>query len=114
MIDDVDRILVSEESITPSAGFLRSVMAAVRAYHHYEIPIPFPWRRFMAGLVGGLCCTGLSMILLFPELFPLRSPDIKTCLSIPQWLSAPELVCAVAILAGSFLAIRFSIELTSD
>ena len=114
MIDDVDRILVSEESITPSAGFLRSVMAAVRAYHHYEIPIPFPWRRFMVGLVGGLCCTGLSMILLAPEVFPLRSPSIKSWLSIPQWLGAPEIVWAAVLLAGSCLAIRFSIELTSD
>ena len=114
MTDDLDRILVSEESITPSGGFLASVMEAVRECRRYEIPIPFPWKRFATGLVGGLCCTGLSMILLVPEVFPFRSPAIKTWLSIPQWLGAPEIFCAAVILAGSFLAIRFSIALTSD
>ncbi len=114
MIDDLDRILVSEDSITPSGGFLASVMEAVREYRRYEIPIPFPWKRFTTGLVGGLSCTALSSILLAPELFPLRSPGVRTWLSVPQWPCAPETVWAVLVLAGSLLAVRFSVAWTSD
>ena len=112
MIDDFDRILVSEDNITPSGGFLASVMEAVRECCRYEIP--FPWKRFATGLIGGLCCTALSMTLLLPDVFSSRSLDVKTWLSIRQWLGAPEIVCAAVVLAGSFLAIRFSIEVTSD
>lgn len=114
MIDDLDRILVSEDSITPSGGFLASVMEGVRECRRHEIPIPFPWKRFTTGSVGGLSCTVLSMILLAPELFPLRSPGMRTWLPIPQWLCAPEIVWAVLVLAGSLLAVRFAVALTSD
>ncbi|MHC4695369.1 MAG: hypothetical protein ACYTFA_01355 [Planctomycetota bacterium] len=114
MSDDLDRILVSEDSITPSGGFLASVMEAVREYRRYEIPIPFPWKRFTIGLLGGLSCTVLSMILLAPELFPFRSPGVRAWLPMSQWLCGPEMIWAVLVLAGSLLAVRFSVALTSD
>ncbi|MGB2986419.1 MAG: hypothetical protein WBE26_11100 [Phycisphaerae bacterium] len=112
MIDDLDRVLVSEDSITPSDGFLASVMEAVREFCHHEIP--FPWKRFTTGLVGGLSCTVLSMILLAPELSPLRSPGVRAWLPISQWVCGPEIVWAVIVLAGSLLAVRFAVALTSD
>ena len=114
MIDDLDRILVSEDSITPTGGFLASVMEAVREYRRHEMPIPFPWKRFTTGLVGGLSCTVLSMILLAPELSPLRSPGVRAWLPISQWVCGPEMIWAVLVLTGSLLAVRFSVAWTSD
>lgn len=114
MTDDLDRILVSENSITPTDGFLASVMEAVRACHRNQILIPFPWKRFMTGLMGGLSCTVLSVILLTPELPLLRSPGVRTWLPFAQWLCIPEIVWVVLTLAGCLLTVRFSVALTSD
>ncbi len=114
MIDDLDRILVSEDGITPSGGFLASVMEAVRECRRYEISISFPWKRFTTGLVGGLSCTVLSMILLAPELIPIRSPGVRAWLPTPRWLCGPEIAWAVVVLAGTLPAVRFAVALTSD
>jgi len=48
--DDLDRVLLREVEITPSSGFVRSVMAAVRSEAAAPPPIPFPWKRALPGL----------------------------------------------------------------
>jgi hypothetical protein len=50
--DDLDRILLREAKITPSSGFARSVMAAVRNEATAPPPIPFPWKRALPGLAA--------------------------------------------------------------
>ena len=114
MTEDLDRILVSEESITPSDGFLASVMEAVRECHRYEMPLPFPWGRFVGGLVGALCCTVLSTVLLAPKLPQLHILDKEAWTAIPPLLCAPEIVCTLIVLVGSLLAIHFSVTLTAE
>jgi len=53
--DEIDRILSRQDEIVPSSGFAASVMEAVRREAAVPPPIPFPWKRAMAGLlVGGL------------------------------------------------------------
>jgi hypothetical protein len=114
MIDEVDRILVSEDHVTPSGGLLASVMEAVRASCVEHVPIPFPWRRFTVGLVGGLACTFLTMMLLAPEFVLHWLPGVRTWLPMPSWLCVPEIVWAALVLAGSLLIVRLSVALTQD
>jgi hypothetical protein len=51
-MDDLDRILISDESVVPSEGFAAGVMDAVEAAAGEPPPFPFPWRLFATGLVG--------------------------------------------------------------
>ena len=111
MIDELDRILVSENRVTPSGGFLASVMEAVRASCVDHVPIPFPWKRFTIGLVGGLACTFLTMMLLDPEFLFNALPGVRTWVTIPSWLCVPEIVWAALVLAGSLLILRLSVAL---
>lgn len=59
--DDIDRVLSSDDSIVPSAGFAASVMEAVRRDAEAPPPIPFPWKRALPGLIY---CVGALVTLL--------------------------------------------------
>ena len=50
-LTEIDRILVSEELLVPSSGFLASVMERVREEASAPPPIPFPWKRAVPGIV---------------------------------------------------------------
>jgi hypothetical protein len=113
-MDDLDRILVSEESITPSGGFPAAVMEAVRGCYRHVNLIPFPWARFAIGLMGGLSCTLLTVILLIPRSSYPRSLGLEGWLTSLAWLCPPEVACAVLVGIGSLLTVRFSVGLTSD
>ena len=54
---NLDRILVAEEELAPSSGFVASVMERVREEAVAPEPIPFPWRRMVPGMV--LAAAGL-------------------------------------------------------
>jgi len=49
---EIERILRVEEQVEPSAGFALQVMAAVRREASTPAPLPFPWRRLLAGIAG--------------------------------------------------------------
>jgi hypothetical protein len=49
--DAVDRILVAEDQLVPSSGFLASIMERVREEAILPQPIPFPWKRAIPGMV---------------------------------------------------------------
>ena len=57
--DEIDRILSREDEIMPSSGFAVSVMDAVRREAAAPLPIPFPWKRALPGLVAG----GFALVL---------------------------------------------------
>lgn len=50
--DDMDRILAGGKNITPSPGFLPSVMKAVEAEAAAPQPATFPWLRALPGLLA--------------------------------------------------------------
>ncbi len=50
--DDIDYILTNEKLITPSPGFLASVMRAVRRQAASLPPLKFPWRRTLPGILA--------------------------------------------------------------
>lgn len=49
--DPLDRILADDEELMPSSGFLASVMQRVQEEARAPVPIPFPWRRAIPGIV---------------------------------------------------------------
>lgn len=49
--EEMDRILVEEEGLIPSSGFLASVMERVETEAAAPAPIPFPWKRALPGFV---------------------------------------------------------------
>jgi hypothetical protein len=51
-MDDLDRMLMSEEAMVPSNGFAGGVMDAVRAAATEPPPLPFPWARFLVGVLA--------------------------------------------------------------
>ena len=58
--DELDRILSKEETIAPSAGFVASVMVAVRGENARPAPLSFPWKRALPGIAAAI----LSIVLL--------------------------------------------------
>jgi hypothetical protein len=47
----IDQILVTEEELIPSSGFLASVMERVHDEARMPTPLPFPWKRAIPGIV---------------------------------------------------------------
>jgi hypothetical protein len=50
-LTEIDRILAVEEPLIPTSGFLASVMESVREEAAAPQPIPFPWTRFIPGIL---------------------------------------------------------------
>jgi hypothetical protein len=64
----VDRLLdahlaAASEELTPSSGFIASVMQSIHTEASEPPPIAFPWRRVLPGAVAILC--GLLAFLVF-------------------------------------------------
>ncbi len=61
---EIDRILSSEDMLTPSSNFVTETMAAIRQQASEPSYLPFPWFRFAAGLVasGGMAATGTVIL----------------------------------------------------
>ena len=65
--DALDRLLdghlAASEELAPSSGFLASVMESVHAQATEPLPIAFPWRRVVPGVIAVLC--GLLAFVVF-------------------------------------------------
>lgn len=60
--EEIDRLLVGDNTIVPSSGFASSVMAAVRRDTEAPPPIPFPWKRALPGFI--VCIAAAAVLLL--------------------------------------------------
>lgn len=56
---EIDPVLSGQNELLPSAGFVATVMDAVRREASAPPPIPFPWKRALAGLVLAVVALGL-------------------------------------------------------
>jgi hypothetical protein len=107
--DDLDRILASEEPLIPSSGFAAAAMERVRESAAAP-PLPFPWPRFLFGLLVMLALSGLcgwaAVRLHVPE-------ALGTGLAL---LSDPRLLLplaeAGASLAGTYVLVRLTLVFT--
>jgi hypothetical protein len=59
--DDLDQILISKDDDVPaSSNLVPSVMEAIRSENAMPLPIPFPWKRALPGIVAaGVALAGL-------------------------------------------------------
>jgi hypothetical protein len=106
-VDELDRILASEESITPSPGFAGSVMRAVRVEAEAPPAIAFPWRRALPGLLVCLVALGWAMAALFTSGAPLGGPEAVATVQAWQSLWTDGAAWPVLALVASFAAYRF-------
>jgi len=83
--EDLDRILSSDDSLEPSAGFAGAVMGGVRRLAAEPAPLPFPWPRFSLGLVA--CAT---MAAAGAALVPRAEPILRAVVA-PLAAVGPEL-----------------------
>jgi len=115
MGDELDHILVSEEHITPSSGFLAAVMEAVHCSSNHDIPIRFPWSRFFWGLAGGLVCAGASVAALVIWAWPHPgAPGAQTRLPTAAGLHLTPVLFMLVALVATLLTVRFAVEATAD
>jgi hypothetical protein len=92
-MEDLDRILVSEEPLAPSSGFAARVMQAVEEAQAALPPLPFPWGSFALGVAA--CLLGAaSGVWLFAALDLSPARDVL----VEAW---PQAGYAAAVVLGT-------------
>jgi hypothetical protein len=97
-VDNLDRILSSEEPLTPSSGFTARVMEAIQDAALEPPPLPFPWTRFMVGI--GVCIAWAAAGVVF-----LSRVDLSG-LGVALAPVGPELAYGAAAAIVSVMALR--------
>jgi hypothetical protein len=114
--EDLDRILASEEPLVPSSGFTAFLMERVRESAAAPPPLPFPWRRFLLGLLSTLALSGICGWVLAelhaPEALGTELDRAFAALADPR-LSLP-LAEAGAALLGTYLLVRLALGITGE
>jgi hypothetical protein len=101
-MDDLERILSTDDAPEPSSGFVAAVMEALEAERSLPPPMPFPWRRYALGSVT-LAGASIAGVALGRHLEPSRT-----------WhaLASPEVVAGFFWTAGalalSWAVVRFA------
>jgi hypothetical protein len=108
-VDELDRILGSEEPLEPSSGLSASVMDAVREEARTPEPLPFPWRRAIPGIVA--CLALLAVGIAVAALTDPPPGAIGGVELLEQALSNP-LAGPIAWAAGSLLFSWVTVALT--
>ena len=97
-----DPRLAAEPDLEPSSGFAASVMDAVRATAAEPPPLPFPWRRFVTGVL--LCLAAWIVTTL-----ALRQPWIMAAIDLPGLATAaPGVLYATAGLVFALVLVRIT------
>ena len=104
--DDIERMLASEDLIEPSAGFTATVMEAVRREAETPVPIAFPWRRVVPGIVVSAVAICALAVLAFTVPAP-AAPG--SALEVPAHLLLAGTALVSACLVA-YLAVRFSLR----
>lgn len=119
--DQIDRILLREGEIIPSAGFTASVMEAVRQEASAPAPIPFPWKRAwpvlaLAGAAIVLVPIAAVVAILRAGAVPIATAPLGETISwahLPGWMSNPLTGWVTGSLLLAFLSVKFSMRLAS-
>ena len=103
---EIEVILAGEEELLPSSGFVASVMEQVRQEAELPAPIPFPWKRAIAGILLATGVLGWGSVELIRNSLPALSSlavsplplsaDLVRALEQAGWVSlalGSSLVC---------------------
>jgi hypothetical protein len=99
-MDDLDRILISEEAVTPSASFTARVMERIAVLTAEPAPRPFPWNRFAIGLLACASWAACAAWLIEPaSVSTLPVPAATLATVIPAlWYAAAAVSASLAVL----------------
>jgi len=110
-MDELDRILAGEEPVTPSVGFVTSVMAAVRREAEAPPPIPFPWRRLVTGLtVCVVLAVGVTLLYVFSGR-PILASTVPWTPQFGDSVLRGASIRALLALLTSLITVRWSLRL---
>jgi hypothetical protein len=109
--DDIERMLASEDPIEPTAGFTAGVMEAVRREAETPVPIAFPWRRAVPGMVLAVVGTCVLGVLAVTTQAPAAAAPTGpvAALEVPPHLLLAGAALVVACLVA-YLVVRFSLR----
>ena len=110
-MDELDRILGTEEGLEPSSGLTRRVMEALEQDRQTPPPIPFPWMRMLPALLGAL-----GIVVAFAVYLATGPSSPTPALDAARWLGHPLAVAlgwAALSLIGSWVAFRLSMWLAA-
>jgi hypothetical protein len=108
-VDELDRILSSDEMLEPSSGFATAALRAVHEAAAEPPPLPFPWGRLAIGLAACGTLTVSATALALRTNLSLAS--LPTLASLPPPLPqlavvAPELGYATITILASLGTLR--------
>ena len=110
--EDLDRILSTDEPLVPSSGFAASVMERAREAASAPPPLPFPWRRYVLGLLVLIAMSGLwGWLGVRLNVMAAVGAALDNSLAAVAGLSLP-LAEAAASLAGAYLVVRLTLGFT--
>ena len=114
-MDELDRILSTERSVTPSPYFASSVMRAVRYEATAPPAIPFPWSRMMPiiAAAGVLIISALLSLAYGPAAGPSQVVESATMKQLLTAVAALPIGDCAAALIGSLVAVRLSLRMTA-
>jgi hypothetical protein len=114
MTDEIDRILATDPPPPPSPGFAASVLAAVRTAAATPPPLPFPWRRYLAGLalLSGLSGLAEWIAATQPALAGLGGAFASALVGLADPHLALALAEAAGGLAGAYAVVWLTARLT--
>jgi hypothetical protein len=113
-MDAIDKILSTEEELAPASGFVAAVMDRVREEAAAPPPIPFPWKRFLPGMIVACVVLGAAAFLLVRYViinignsadFALPEVHISAVVA-PHLAQAGWIALAAALSVGSWLFSR--------
>ena len=85
----IDDILVTEQELLPSSGFLASVMERVHDEARMPAPLPFPWKRAIPGIALATGVFGWGAFEFARQAIPAARAISGSQLQIPATLERP-------------------------
>ena len=108
-MDELDRILLSEEPLVPSSGFTARVMEGVRDAATAPPPLPFPWGRFYAGISACLVLAASFALLLVRTDFSVLRGAVSELAPVGL-----ELAVVAAVILATFGLLRVQRTLSAQ
>jgi hypothetical protein len=112
-VDELDRVLGSEEKLEPSSGLAAATMERIRREIAEPQPLGFPWRRFVPGTVISLGLLAAGIIL--AVLRGLPQPAVGAPVDLQELLNSPEVTAvgwAIGALTITWLVWRLTYRLS--
>lgn len=103
---EIDHILATEEELIPSSDFMAAVMERVQQESAVPPPIPFPWKRFIPGIVLAAGVFGWSAV----ELVRLGIPALDSAKETIPHLPAAYLL---PVESAGWVALALGLSLLS-